>query len=297
MLKVRDISIPKGVLNHLLNQQSKIDIITDYEQKVRLSKTLWQNKKKSNAQKSAFNRIEKELQKIAIGSSGYCNYCEANIGTNIEHVYPRGLFPGKTFLWDNYLWACKQCNGRHKVAQFAVFESLNSSKRIKLVKDYNFIPPPNDDTVFINPRVDNPMDYIKLDLQSGLFQIIEKNANSRAYKRAKYTLEVLQLNLREGLIEDRKKAIKNYFVLFQNYLKIQNADSLEVLKKCLTDTNYRLANVSLEFEKSRLSLLFQKSILSQKHLTVWKEMQRQAANLEVLKTMFDEFPEALKWSY
>ena len=296
MLKIRQIPIPKGVLNHLHKQQDKMDALIDYEQQVRLSNTLWQNKKKNNAHKSAFNRVEKELQKIAIGTAGYCNYCEANIGSTIEHIYPRGLFPGKTFLWENYLWACKQCNGRHKVSQFQVFESAHSTNIINLVKDYNFIPPPNDDAVFINPRVDDPMDYIKLDFDSGLFEIISNNVNSRAYIRAKYTLEVLQLNLREGLVQDRKKAIKDYLVLFQQYLNIQNSDSLEELIRCLTSTNYSLENDSLELEKSRLGLLVQKTILSQKHRTVWKEMQRQVANLKMLETMFESFPEALNWS-
>ena len=71
MLKIKQSAIRKGIINYLNNQQSTIDSLLIYEDQVRHSKMLWQNKKKSNARKSVFKSIEKELQKIAVGKNSY----------------------------------------------------------------------------------------------------------------------------------------------------------------------------------------------------------------------------------
>ena len=48
----------------------------------------------------------------------YCAYCEASLsfGDHIEHLYPKGRFPLKTFLWENLYWSCNQndCCGHYK---------------------------------------------------------------------------------------------------------------------------------------------------------------------------------------
>jgi uncharacterized protein (TIGR02646 family) len=207
MLKTPSIFPRKGILNHLRQQQALIDCQKTYEQRVRMSKTKWLQKKKSNAHKTAFQGIEKTLKKLAIGTSSYCNYCESNLGTSIEHVFPRGLFPHKTFDWNNFLWACKQCNGVYKHAQFQLFKSEYSSDTIDLIKDYSFVPPPNDDAVFINPRTENPLTYLQLNLSNAHYEPISKDRDSRAYKKAFYTLETLQLNRRKGLLADRMQTI------------------------------------------------------------------------------------------
>ncbi len=263
MLKTNPIPIRKGILSHLKKQQDAIDALPTYEQQVKYAKALWQSKKKSNSQKSAFKRIEKELQKIAVGGQ-YCNYCEANKGTNIEHIYPKGLFPNKTFVWENYLWACKQCNGRHKVSQFQIFETPQSAKVLNLVANQQFQRPPNEDAVFINPRVDNPLDYFQLDLETGLFNVLAADNHARAYKRAAYTLDILQLNARKGLVEARQVAYQSYLETLESYI-------------------------------NRPNIATQKEIITQAHPTVWKEMQRQAESIALLKDLFLQIPEALYW--
>lgn len=292
MIKTNPTTIRKGILNHLQKLQAEIDALPTYKAQVKKAKVLWQNKKKTNAQKAAFNRVEKELQKIAIGIPNYCNYCEANIGTCIEHVYPRGLYPNKTFIWENYLWTCKQCNGKHKVSQFQIFESPKTAKTINLVKDYNFIPPPNDDAVFINPRVDNPLDYLELDLESGLFQHKEKNPTTRAYKRASYTLETLQLNARKGLVANRQKNYLIYQNLLQQYIDIKKSPSIEVLK-AIYPLSKHTAQLPFESQKKQATLDLQKTLLNQAHPTIWLEMQRQVSDIPSLQKLFLQAPELL----
>lgn len=292
MIKTKDLPIRKGILNHLNKQQEALDVLPNYKAQVKQATILWQQKKKTKAQKAAFNRVEKALKKIAIGNKHYCNYCEANVGTTIEHIYPKGLFPNKTFVWDNYLWTCKQCNGKHKIKQFQVFADQHSSEVIKLVADQKFIAPPSEDSVFINPRVDNPLDYLKLNLSSGLFEIIATDKNSRAYKRAAYTLELLQLNQRAGLVEHRQQTYQHYIQLLNSYINIPKMN-LEELKQL----NYHLPpKTSLEGKKMRASILVQHHILNSQHPTIWQEMQRQYKTIPTLKKLFAAVPEALEWA-
>jgi len=295
MIKINTTTIRNGILNHLQKLQGQIDALPTYKAQVKQAKVLWQNKKKTNAQKAAFNRVEKELQKIAIGSNNYCNYCEANVGTTIEHIYPRGLFPNKTFIWENYLWACKQCNGKHKISQFQIFKNANSSEIINLVKDYSFVRPLNQDAVFINPRVENPLDYLQLDLESGLFQHKENNVNTRAYKRASYTIETLQLNTRKGLVANRQKAYQNYQSLLQQYINIQKSTSSEVLMAIFPLSN-NAKKAPWEAQKQLASLEFQTTLINQAHPTVWKEMQRQVDSIPTLRELFQQVPKTLDWT-
>lgn len=295
MIKTNPTTIRNGILNHLQKLQGQIDALPTYKAQVKQAKVLWQNKKKTNAQKAAFNRVEKELQKIAIGSNNYCNYCEANVGTTIEHIYPRGLFPNKTFIWENYLWACKQCNGKHKISQFQIFKNANSSEIINLVKDYSFVRPLNQDAVFINPRVENPLDYLQLDLESGLFQHKENNINTRAYKRASYTIETLQLNTRKGLVANRQKAYQNYQSLLQQYINIQKSTSSEVLMAIFPLSN-NAKKAPWEAQKQLASLELQTTLINQAHPTVWKEMQRQVDSIPTLRELFQQVPKTLDWT-
>lgn len=278
MLKSKDLPIRNGILNHLKKHQAKIDALPSYKAQVLQSKRAWQSKKKSKAQKSAFNSVEKELQKIAPGKIRHCQYCESNIGTNIEHVYPKGWFPNLTFNWTNFLWACQQCNGIYKIAQFQLFEAPDSSKTINLRANKKFKAPPNEDAVFINPRVDNPMDYLILNLESGLFQIIANDPRSRAYKRAQYTLATLRLNRRQHLASERQQAYHTYTQLLVEYItaRFESLDLPLANKRCLQ---------------------LQKTILSMPHPTVWKEMQRQSNQIASLSAYFALAPEALAWDY
>lgn len=295
MIKTNPTTIRRGILNHLQKLQGKIDALSSYKAQVKQAKVLWQNKKKTNPQKAAFNRVERELQKIAIGANHYCNYCEKNEGTTIEHIYPRGLFPNKTFVWENYLWTCKECNGKYKVSQFQIFKSPNSSEIIDLVKDYSFVRPFNEDAVFINPRVENPLDYLQLNLESGCFESKENDTNTRGYKRAAYTLETLQLNTRNKLVASRQKAYQNYQDLLQQYIDMQQSTSSEALIAIFSVSN-NTKKSPWEKQKDLANLEFQTMLLHQAHPTVWKEMQRQVESIPLLKKLFQQIPEALAWT-
>lgn len=46
-----------------------------------------------------------------------CAYCENIIARDVEHFYPKSLYPKRMFKWANLLWACKNCN-TDKLASF-----------------------------------------------------------------------------------------------------------------------------------------------------------------------------------
>ena len=48
----------------------------------------------------------------AIG--GFCSYCERqghSAALDVEHIDDKNSHPEKKFSWDNFLLACKNCNG------------------------------------------------------------------------------------------------------------------------------------------------------------------------------------------
>lgn len=47
-----------------------------------------------------------------------CMYCEDSFGTAIEHFRPKATYPGLSFNWFNYLWACSHCNSNLKRDKF-----------------------------------------------------------------------------------------------------------------------------------------------------------------------------------
>ncbi|HKP02542.1 MAG TPA: hypothetical protein VJU77_04185 [Chthoniobacterales bacterium] len=44
------------------------------------------------------------------GSGEPCMWCDCNTCTDVEHYRPKAVFPHLAFMWENYLWACTECN-------------------------------------------------------------------------------------------------------------------------------------------------------------------------------------------
>lgn len=126
----------------------------------------------------------------------YCPYCERTIyksgEAHIEHIKPRDKFPE---LFQEYNNIIVSCNG-------------NQTCGMKKGNQY--------DDSFINPVIDNPSEYLDYNLANG--EIIPKDTEEETlnYKRAKYTIEVLNLNYSK-LKEARKNLIDILEVYKENY--------------------------------------------------------------------------------
>ncbi|MGH1337587.1 MAG: retron system putative HNH endonuclease [Aureispira sp.] len=286
MQQLPSLPLRNGLQQHLRQAQEKINHSPSYYKKVKQAKVLWQSKKKANAHKSAFNRIEKALQQ----EGSHCHYCEGVLGSSIEHFYPRGFYPNLTFVWENYLWSCQTCNTQYKGAQFALFAAPNSAKVVPLVKDRSFTPPTSQDSVCLNPRVDNALDYWQLDFETGHY-VIKKDTSPRAQARAHYTLELLQLNGRSNLVQGRQKAYKNYQSLLDACTQVQAPSSASYIKELLPKKQASFYKQPLAQQQAFAQQFLHQQFLLLPFRGVWRNMQQQAA----LQPLFEKAPQAFHW--
>jgi hypothetical protein len=125
--------------------------------------------------------------------------------------------------------------------------------------------------LLIDPRSENPLDFLWLDLK-GTFRIDPKEGLTTDNKRrAEYTRDTLDLN-RDFLTRARRNALISSLATFEKYaaLKIANNPASELLKHAET-------------------------IKSMVHRTVWKEMIRQRHLIPKLNQLFAANPESLVW--
>jgi uncharacterized protein (TIGR02646 family) len=104
---------------------STMAVLSDLTQEVaaaadpkRQAGVLWKNKPAL-----AFSEVRTTLKRMA-GGRERCMYCEDNEGTDIEHFWPKSVYPDKAFSWANYLLACSHCNSNCKRARFPTTDGL-----------------------------------------------------------------------------------------------------------------------------------------------------------------------------
>ena len=95
-----NISPSSEVLTTLKGYQSKIDELSTFEEKSEKAKDYFpkQNKKRN----PAFDGVKEALIKMCSGTRR-CVYCEDSVGDEVEHIFPKDLYPEKCFHWENYL--------------------------------------------------------------------------------------------------------------------------------------------------------------------------------------------------
>ena len=90
--------------------------------------------------------------------------------------------------------------------------------------------PPQGDALLIDPRKDNPLDFICLNL-STLKYAIAAAPETEAFSRGKWTIDCLGLNDREVLVRSRKEAYGNYLARLEAYRAKRNTAPAEKLKR------------------------------------------------------------------
>jgi uncharacterized protein (TIGR02646 family) len=277
-----------GQLNAFHN---KVTLVPTFSAKVDTSKAFWKSTKKSWILAKA--DINKTLISMCVGV-GICNYCENNEATDIEHIFPKSFFPEKGFIWENYLLACKTCNTHYKLDKIAVFSPSGSLTRHDVVRGS---VPITSDVILINPRIENPLDFIELNLRTGIF--LEKHhAPSREYQKASYTIEVLSLNLREALREARESRARDIYRKLQYAVSIAEATTFGELDTIINlnepfitlDHTQLFVNVKVDLINS-----IRKAITNDPHPTVWIEIKKQQASIPNFAALFNRLPIALTW--
>jgi len=267
MLATTEASLIPSLAVYLSDAQAIVNGAGTYREKIELANSRWQAlNRNTNAR---FMQIRDLLSSLH-GDLQRCAYCEDSLGHQIEHVFPKVLFPSVVFSWDNFLHACGSCNGT-KLAKFSVFGPGGVVIELK-----NRQPPDNEPLgthpLLINPRVENPLDFLILDL----YETFHFVPTGHCADRANYTIETLQLNHRAGLVAARKTALALYRSSIIEYEKEKSgAANLSTLKKIAK-------RISCEMP----------------HRTVWEEIKRQQARAPWLidfRNFFLVHPEAVGW--
>ncbi|MFT8371402.1 MAG: hypothetical protein ABF641_10080 [Acetobacter sp.] len=184
-------------------KQNEIDVVVDFEARLGLAKQLFDDKPRG-----LFTKVRTAL-KVAAGDLVRCGYCEDSCADEVEHVWPKNFFPGRTFDHSNYLFACGICNpaknDKFSVRHAGAWLDLPTQRKI-----HGFVLPPSNDARFIDPLAENPLDFLWLDIVSKTFMVVPMHdSGTLEYERANYTIDVLRLN-RECLVEARKNAYAGF---------------------------------------------------------------------------------------
>lgn len=262
MIRLKYVEMNPTKLVFLETWQKEVDQKATHSERKAEAGRLWPGKRDA----TCFKEIVVTALDEMVKPNGRCMFCEDNAAYQVEHFWPRAIFPQLTFNWLNFLYACGQCNGR-KSTRFA---NLSPTGTLELLKNDGYVhrcarP------ALLNPRYEDPMDFIKLDLNGGTFEFgyipLEKTAE---YLRADVTVTWLGLNER-GLPQQRETAYEDYVLRLEEYVKGKR------------DSQSMAWLAAKEF-----------GILRRGHITVFREMQRQWRDVPDLRRLFEAAPEAQK---
>ncbi len=216
MIQLAEITLQEKVNSSLKLLQKRVDSTESYKEQVEKAKTLFkQNNKLENP---IFKEVRKTLTRMCSGARRCC-YCEDSAADEVEHIKPKDLYPEEVFDWKNYLYACGPCNSP-KQNKFAVFSAV-SGKMVIVTRKIKqpVVPPEKGESVFINPRNENALDFMELDLIDTFYFVPLFPEGTIEYLRAKFTIETLRLNDRDLLAEAREEAFCSYRARLIEYVK------------------------------------------------------------------------------
>ncbi|MCP3143042.1 HNH endonuclease family protein [Pyxidicoccus xibeiensis] len=269
MIRLPNIPLPGGALASLSEYQQEVDSLPDYATRVAHAKERFAavNRKGNRT----FDSVKETLSKMNSGARR-CAYCEDSLADEVEHIRPKTLYPELVFAWMNYLYACGSCNG-HKNDRFAVFAAgtgvLTSVARARKAP---VVPPIVGGDVFIDPRIEDPAEYLSLDLLDTFWFIPRPKLGSVEQARAEYTIRELHLNSRDMLPLARRSAYRDYLAHLKSYIHDKGRGMPQAHLNRLAD-----------------------DVRGRQHPFVWIEMKRQHAALPELTLAFAAAPEALDW--
>lgn len=111
---------------------------------------------------------------------GKCAYCEQGDARDIEHFWPKTVYPARMFSWDNLLRSCKNCN---------------NAKRDRFPLDAR------GRRLLLDPCEDEPLDHLAWDGTTGAAGVAP---DPRRAARGRATIELFQLN-QESIREERRQ--------------------------------------------------------------------------------------------
>lgn len=160
-----------------------------------------------------------------------------------------------------------------------------------------FDEPLNADAVFINQRSLNPLIFLEVDFKDRSFLFFEREGlTERNSAMASFTVNLLGLNIRADLVEQRKAAFKFYKGELQRYVNVSATEDMPGLQNVI-DPLFDTVDLDGDFEgqKTHVLISIENRIRKHSHPTIWKEMQRQHGTLNEVRLLFEAVPVALDW--
>ncbi|MEN3940459.1 hypothetical protein WJU23_04130 [Prosthecobacter sp. SYSU 5D2] len=117
MLRLPDTDLEKEHSDSLQNWQGLVDAKASFGEQVEEAKK--QCKTKNDVNNPTFRAVRSGLVQMH-GDLIRCAHCEYSRTNEVEHIYPKTIYPNRVFNWLNYTYACRTCNGPkdHKFASF-----------------------------------------------------------------------------------------------------------------------------------------------------------------------------------
>ena len=269
MIPLAAVTLSEAAQTLLAELQMSVDAQPTYTQKVETGRQLFEAKRPN----AGFRPILSALKQMCSGPQRCC-YCEDSQATDVEHIWPKDFYPDLVFIWENYLYACTRCN-RPKSNICDIYLPADGTRLkvpqfVKKHKDH----PPTGDPVLINPRRENPLDFMMLDMSGTFFFVPHPRQTPRGRERAEHTITLLKLNEEDVLPKSRAEAYAGYRDRFKRYVD----------QKLLHEPQETLQRTIASLQEMR-------------HPTVWQEIKRQRTlrHHEEINRLFTEAPEALDW--
>lgn len=238
-------------------QQEKVDAEETALAKYEKATTLF----KSKSPAAAFREVKMKLAE-ASPSGDACYYCERDRYRDIEHVKPKRHYPEVTFDWFNYVYACAICNQDAKSDTYAVFTT--GTNYVEFNRQWPQTDPlPQGDPVLVDPRSENPLEFMQLDFDTG--GLVSISEDPRIVVRGNYTRDMFGLDAAD-LTRIRRNFVKFYLLRCRELIKAQE-----------------------DGDDFRAKLIL-KDILEMEHPTVIVELRRQADSYTELRELFDRLP-------
>ncbi|RRR73647.1 MAG: hypothetical protein EI684_08515 [Candidatus Viridilinea halotolerans] len=269
MIRLAHIDLPPDIVKKLHGYQQAVNKGATYADRVALAKRHFglRNRKDNKT----FEAVKHSLTEMCSGARRCC-YCEDSVADEVEHIKPKDLYPELVFVWENYLYACGPCNGP-KNNCFAIFAADDGQMvEVGRTRDTLALPPTRGEPVLIDPRQEDPLDYMELDLPGTFLFLPVGEPGTLSHQRAEYTIKLLGLNRRDYLLKARAEAYCSYRARLAEYVHRRDAGATPADLERLISGVRRM-----------------------NHPTVWREMQRQHTIIPELRDLFDATPEALFW--
>ncbi len=288
MIRISERALPNDIAAKLSDLQLQVNNQPGFKQKVAKAKQLWETKG-GVAGKQAFEQVRQHLLEMCV-YVGVCNYCEHNEAGDIEHIHPKSFFPEQAFEWNNYLLACKQCNTGYKLDRCIVLN--DQDEQIEVSRGQQ---PGSNRLAMINPRQDDPAEYMMLNLLDYKFQPLPFIEKSKTEK-VNGTLQILQLNERDTLIAGRKSTAQHLFDVLERLSRMLNATTLQELQQALSLNLSINEALTLDENKAQLKLALRSYIQRYQHPSVWHAIKIVEAKYnQRWKQLFQQIPEAIDW--